>query len=247
MNVSRTFGVGVISAVSLLGGYWLAFSSYSQWAGRFPFHGPTGERRIALTFDDGPNEPYTSELADLLEENGIRGTFFQVGVCAERHPETVARLAAAGHVIGNHSWSHRMSWCVGRGRQASETGRTQRLLTELLGRSPALYRPPWLLRTRSLFTVLRSEGLQAVSGEFGHAFEFVQPSARRMARRAIAKAKPGAILIFHDGFDGRGGFRGETVEAVRQVLPVLIDRGYEFVTVDELLGVPAYQPAAARS
>ncbi len=89
--------------------------------------------------------------------------------------------------------------------------------------------------------MLRDSGLTPVSGEFCHAFEVFQPPPRWIARRALAKARPGAILIFHDGFDARGGNRASTVAAVRMVIADLSRQGYRFVTVDELLGIPAYQ------
>ncbi|SDO35761.1 Peptidoglycan/xylan/chitin deacetylase, PgdA/CDA1 family [Nakamurella panacisegetis] len=223
-------------------GYWAMFSSYSQMICDFPFRArPVDDRVIALTFDDGPNEPFTSQIADFLHEQDITATFFQVGRCVERHPGVTARMIDQGHVIGNHSWSHQMTRCIRPGAQRVETARTQALLTEAIGRVPMLYRPPWLLRTPTLPRVLRGEGLQPISGVFCHAFEVFQPSARRIARRALAKARPGAILIFHDGFDGRGGDRTNTVGAVKIVVRELRRQGYRFATVDELLGVPAYR------
>ena len=96
------------------------------------------------------------------------------------------------------------------------------------------------MRTPALFDVLAGHDLVAVSGEFCHAAEVVQPSPERIARRALAKARPGAILIFHDGFDGRGGNRSNTVTAVRLVVDRLVHDGYTLVTVDQLLDVVAY-------
>lgn len=232
-------------AGGVIGGYWLLFSSYSQLITRFPYHARTPEKVIALTFDDGPNEPFTTEIADFLADVGVHATFFQVGRCVARHPEVSARLVRDGHVIGNHSYSHQMHNCVGRHRQERETRSTQRLIASATGRTPALYRPPWLLRTPTLPGVLRRHRLTAVSGEFCHAFEVLQPSPQRIARRALAKARPGAILIFHDGFDGRGGDRAHTVAAVKIVVPKLLGAGFRFVTVDALLGFPAYAQAPA--
>ena len=231
-----------VLAATTAAGYWLMFSSYSQTICPFPFRRrPGGDRVIALTFDDGPNEPYTTQIADFLHDNGIAATFFQVGRCVERFPGVTARLIQQGHVVGNHSWSHAMGRCIGPRAQRMETTRTQDLLTRTIGRRPMLYRPPWLLRTPTLPRVLRGEGLQPISGVFGHAFEVFQPSAERMARRALAKARPGGILIFHDGFDSRGGDRSRTVAAVKIVVGELQGRGYRFTTVDELLEIPAYR------
>lgn len=231
------------ATVAAAGTYWTAMSSYSQTLGPFPYRASTGERTIALTFDDGPNEPYTSQVADVLARYDAPATFFQVGRCIQRHPDVTANLAAAGHTIGNHSLSHEMHRCLGRTDLTDEVGTNQRILTDRLGHRPALYRPPWLLRTPALFEILASHQLNAISGEFCHALEFAQPCPETIARRALAKARPGAILIFHDGFDGRGGDRANTVAAVRLVLDRLARDGYTFATIDQLLDIKPYQDA----
>jgi peptidoglycan/xylan/chitin deacetylase (PgdA/CDA1 family) len=109
-----------------------------------------------------------------------------------------------------------------------------------IGREPALYRPPWLIRTPATFRLLEEAGLRAVSGEFCHALEPFQPSARRIARRALAKVRPGGIVIFHDGYDAKGADRTSTVRAVEIVVDTLMRDGYSFTTVDHLLRTPAY-------
>ena len=221
--------------------YWLLMSPFAPSARDYPYRGAAVERVVALTFDDGPNEPYTSQILDILAARGIRATFFHVGQCVERHPEVALRAIDAGHVLGNHSLSHRFGTYLRPRAYEREVERTQRVLARVTGRTPALARTPWLWRQPALLRMLRRSGLHPVAGEFGHALEVFQPSGVRMARRAIAKTRPGSILIFHDGFDGRGGNRAETVVAVRETVEGLLARGYRFVTVDELLGVPAYQ------
>ena len=159
----------------------------------------------------------------------------------QRHPEVTRRLLADGHLIGNHSLTHQFHRCLTRRAQDRQTSDSQRILTEIIGRPPALYRPPWLLRTPTLTGVLHEHGLRPVSGEFCHPFEAFQPAPQRIARRALAAARPGGILIFHDGFDARGGNRANTVAAVAIVIAELRRQQYRFVRVDELLGVAAYQ------
>jgi peptidoglycan/xylan/chitin deacetylase (PgdA/CDA1 family) len=221
--------------------YWLFMSPYSQVFGSYPYRGDSTDRVVALTFDDGPNEPYTSQIVDCLSGKNIRATFFQVGRCIERHPEATVRIHAAGHVIGNHSLSHRWDTCMRPGRLAREIEETQEILRHMIGRAPGLFRSPWLWRQPMLLRRVRRFSLQPVSGVFCHSMEVFQPDAARIARRAVAKTRPGSILIFHDGFDGRGGNRSETVRAVDITTDELLRRGYRFVTVDELLAVPAYQ------
>ena len=227
--------------VALLLAYVLFMLPQSQVFGRYPYRAAQAERVVALTFDDGPNEPYTSEIADILESRGIRGTFFQVGRCVERYPAATDRVAAAGHVIGNHSLTHRFTTYLRPGAFRREVDRTQEVLRARLGRTPALARTPWLWRQPALLRMLRQRRLEPVSGVFGHPLEVFHRDGAAMARRAIAQTRPGTILIFHDGFDGRVGDRSQTVKAVRLTVDGLLERGYRFVTVDELLGVPAYR------
>jgi peptidoglycan/xylan/chitin deacetylase (PgdA/CDA1 family) len=230
-----------LAAVAIGAAYWLLMSPFAPTSRDYPYRGPAGDRVVALTFDDGPNEPYTSQILDILAEHDIRGTFFHVGQCVERHPEVAVRAIAEGHVVGNHSLSHRFGTYLRPAAFEREVEQTQEILVRVTGRTPALARTPWLWRRPGLLRMLRRGGLHPIAGEFGHALEVFQPSGVRMARRAIAKTKPGSILIFHDGFDGRGGNRSETVVAVRRTVEGLQAQGYRFVTVDELLGVPAYQ------
>jgi peptidoglycan-N-acetylglucosamine deacetylase len=214
--------------------YWLCMSSYSQAFGEFTYRGPADRKVVALTFDDGPNEPYTSQLADFLAERGVRATFFQVGKAVLRYPEVTRRLVADGHTIGGHGFSHEFTNYLSRAALERDVRAGMNALA-VAGVRPVLYRPPWLLRVPALREVLREHGLRAVSGEFCHAFEVCQPDARTIARRALAKVRPGSILIFHDGHDGHHGDRANTVTAAKLVINTLIAEGYHFATVNELL------------
>jgi peptidoglycan/xylan/chitin deacetylase (PgdA/CDA1 family) len=237
---TRQLGLGAAGATGIVGAaYWLLMSPYSQALGPFPYRGVGVDRVVALTFDDGPNEPYTSAIADFLDLRGIKATFFQVGQAVARYPHVTARLAESGHVIGHHGQTHRFSRYLRRATLAADMAEGLDAFAAV-GLRPALYRPPWLLRIPALRAVARTHGLQVVSGEFCHALEVFQPAAHRIARRAVAKARPGSILIFHDGFDGKGGNRASTVDAVTIVVDRLISQGYRFTTVDRLLDIPAY-------
>lgn len=237
-------GLAAGAGAALGAGYWLCMSPYSQALGPFPYRAPGSGKVVALTFDDGPNEPYTSQIADLLDGRGIKATFFQVGRAVLRHPGVTRRLARSGHVIGNHGYTHEFTNYLARDTLARDVRRGQEALATV-GLHPALYRPPWLLRVPALGAVLREHGLQAVSGEFCHSLEVFQPSPALIARGALAKIRPGSIIIFHDGHDGHAGNRASTVAAARIVADRLTDQGYAFTTVDKLLGVPAYQSAPA--
>lgn len=244
-RAGRALAAGLAAGVAAAtgAGYWTCMSPFSQALGPFPYRGAPDGSVAALTFDDGPNEPYTSQIADFLDDRGIKATFFQVGRAALRAPAVTRRLARSGHVIGNHGHTHEFTNYLDPETLAREVRQGQKALGSL-GLRPALYRPPWLLRVPALRGVLREHGLQAVSGEFCHPLEVLQPPPALIARRAIAKVRPGSILIFHDGVDGRGGGRASTVAAVKIVVDRLSERGYTFTTVDRLLRTPAYQEAS---
>ena len=228
--------VGSVGAVSVL-----ALHPRSQVFGPFPFRGPPADgRTVALTFDDGPNEPWTGRLLDVLHQREVLATFFQVGRCAERHPDSTRRVADAGHVLGNHSYSHAFHRYVSQPRQRDEIERTQEILFRLSGRLPNLYRPPWLCHWPWVLRSVRRRGLQVVSGTFGSSWEVFQPPGSRMTDSAVARTEPGSILIFHDGREARGGPRGQSVAAVGPLIDRLRGDGYGFATVDRLLGVRPY-------
>jgi len=213
-----------VAGVSVLGAaaYWTGFRSRSQVFGAFPYGSETEEKVVALSFDDGPNEPYTSRLLDTLDAYQVKATFFQVGRCAQRFPSTTRRVVQSGHVLG------------------IEIIRSQEVFYSVAGVTPALYRPPWLCHWPWVMSSLRQHGLQAVSGTFIHPLEPFQPAAVKLTDSASRLTRPGTILIFHDGREARGGPRDQSVAAVGPLIDRLADRGYRFTTIDRLLGVSAY-------
>ena len=217
----------------------------SQVFGSFPYRVPTGERTVALTFDDGPNEPWTSRLLDTLADKAVPATFFQVGRCARRHPEVTRRVVAEGHVLGNHSESHAFSRYLREPGHRREVERGRATLHAVSGRAPLLYRPPWLCHWPWVLRGIAGTGSQVVSGTFASPFEQFQPRPEVLVAGAVRRARPGAIVILHDGREARGGDRGASVAAVGPLVDRLRDSGYSFTTVDRLLGVPAYAPTAA--
>jgi peptidoglycan/xylan/chitin deacetylase (PgdA/CDA1 family) len=232
----------IIAVVLILGIAlrWLFMSSTSQIFGNFPYKINTSKKMIALSFDDGPNEPYTSQIVDFLNSKNIKATFFQVGKCIERFPDATDKIYKSGHVIGNHSLSHKFHKYFTEPSFQKEIDETQKIIKQQINKEPALFRSPWLWRNPPFLKMLKAKSLQPVSGLFCHFFEPFQPSGERIARRALAKAKPGVIIIFHDGFDSQTGNRSQTVKAVKITIEELIKQGYELVTVDKLLKVPAY-------
>ena len=221
--------------------YWLFMSPPSPIFGKFPHKVITEEKIVALPFDDGPNEPYTSRIVNFLNSNNIKATFFQVGKNVQRYPKTTLAIVKAGHVVGNHSLSHKFGKYFNRPELKHEVQASQAIFSKLIGKTPALFRPPWLWRQPLLLKTLKEVSLVPVSGIFCSDLEVFQPKAERIAKRTLARVKPGSIIIFHDGYNAKGASRSQTVEAVKIVVVELLKQNYRFVTVDKLLKVPAYQ------
>ncbi|MBI3573214.1 MAG: polysaccharide deacetylase family protein [Candidatus Kerfeldbacteria bacterium] len=229
-------GLVVLALVILVGTvYYLCFSPSSQLFGRFPFRAATTSKVLALTFDDGPNSPHTEALLAVLRKHGVRATFFLVGKNLERSPHTGQAIVADGHEVGNHTYAHAFSNYFSPALFKRDVEHNQGLIAGITGTRPTLFRPPWLFRLPWILHLVQSLGLTPVSGVFGSEREVFQPSEKSMVRRALQKVKPGMIIIFHDGYNAAGGYRKKTITAIDQLIPKLKGRGYNFVSVQELL------------
>ena len=235
-------GALLAAAATLAGGYWAGFGARSQQFGSFPYKGDTELPLVALTFDDGPNEPYTSRLLDTLAERSVPGTFFQVGRCAERFPSATRRVVEEGHVLGNHSYRHSFTSYLRKPKQTDEIARAQDALTSISGvdSSPVSAAVAVPLAMGAVHSVSRRRAAGGV-GRLRSSARGV-PTARRVDGALGERVGgPGAILIFHDGYESYGGRRDQSVAAIGPLIDLLRDRGFGFTTVDQLLGVPAYQ------
>jgi peptidoglycan-N-acetylglucosamine deacetylase len=196
---------------------------------RFVFAAPPGERRaIALTFDDGPSPHNTPRLLDLLASCGARATFFVVGDQIAGNEEILMRLVSEGHEVGNHTYSHPHTIRLRRDALRDELERTNIAIQRFA--RPRLVRPPFGKDRRRVATVGAELGLQAVLWSID-SLDTSLGEGTRVAEGVRTRAASGAIVLMHDG----GGPRPATLEAVEIVLPDLISRGFDLVTVSELL------------
>jgi peptidoglycan/xylan/chitin deacetylase (PgdA/CDA1 family)/GT2 family glycosyltransferase len=245
----RAVSNGRISLIQFLSGfavfglviYYLFFSSTSQVFGKVIYGTKNQEKLIALTFDDGPNEPYTSQIVDILDKYQIKGTFFEVGENIELYPAITYRIFKEGHIIGNHSYSHSFKKPLLQPSYNDEIKKTQAIIYGLTGKKPALFRPPWFFRDPLMLHTAKKYNLEVITGTFGSNLEVFQPGYDEIAEAAINKIKSGQILVLHDGYNAKGASREETVQALEIIIPRLLKEGYRFVTVPELLHVRPYQ------
>jgi peptidoglycan/xylan/chitin deacetylase (PgdA/CDA1 family) len=192
----------------------------------------TSERVVALSYDDGPSPENTPELLEILAAAGARATFFVVGSEVVRYPELAARIAQYGHELGNHSYSHPKSRDLDEQETRLEIERANLVIAQAAV-APRLFRPPFGKQSRAQARVGQSVGLTSVlwSIDSGDTMPF---SSTRIASEVVGRVRPGDIVLMHDGHD-RGGRRQRTLDASRDILRLLGERAYRFVTVSELL------------
>jgi len=200
---------------------------------RFVARGPAGTQAVALTFDDGPHPEHTPRILDLLEANGIRGTFFLVGDLIDRHPELVRRMVGAGHEIGNHSMHHRAFAAMPIERQIEEIEAADRLLTGIDGRPRHWFRPPQgRVPLRLLVALARRRHPLAMwtLDSFDYRGDGVDAVLQRFEERPV---RTGDVVLFHDD-------NAHTVAAIARLLPAWRAQGPRFGTLSEL--APALSP-----
>ena len=211
-------------------------------------HGPRDGRRVALSFDDGPDPEVTPTVLDALAEYGARATFFTIGQALDAHPQIARRLVAEGHELANHSWRHSRwaSFAMPR-RQRDEIERGERAIAAIAGNGVSpLYRAPFGVKSPPFVAAARAKRLTMVAWSL-HSRDTFYADPARVAARVLRRVRPGDIVLLHDGHDVRGRHRNECARAVPLILAGLRERGLECVTVSDLLELRASAISAACS
>lgn len=190
-----------------------------------------GDKRVALTFDDGPWPGSTDAVLGELRSAGVKATFFLIGRQAVERAEIVRREVAAGMEIGNHSWSHRYLSSAPLAEVRSEISRGDAAITSLTGTPTVWYRPAGGLVSALVFDEAARLGNRIILWSVDPQ-DWRRPPAATIAQRVLDHVRPGSVILMHDG----GGDRSNTVVALRTVLAALKARGYQMVTLSELYG-----------
>ncbi len=201
-------------------------------------HRGSGARpEIALTFDDGPSE-WTREIAAAFEAHGCQATFFLRGAAVAERPEAVAELAAAGHELGNHLWSHADPTTQEPDEIRAEIRRTAAAIRAAAGPRPRLVRPPYAKAPERVAEAARRTGTRAIVLRSIGSADWAAEGPEEIVEPVLDHSSPGAIVCMHDGIspDERDSdSREPTAAAVRQLVPALLERGLRPVTVSALI------------
>lgn len=244
-----------LRAAALLAGLALiAFVAYelfeqptNQLFGSTVTHGPLNEKVVALTFDDGPNPPYTSRILDVLERERVHATFFLVGRAVQAYPQVVRREVRDGDAIGNHTWDHPHLIVMRRSQIRSSLLRTSDAIYRAARVRTDLMRPPFGARDWPVMEVAHKLGYTVVMWSVPLARDWEYPPAQVIAQRVLPRVSDGSIVVLHDG--NRGQIcaknalpahvcdRSSDIEATKLIVDALKKQGYRFVTVPELIAL----------
>jgi peptidoglycan/xylan/chitin deacetylase (PgdA/CDA1 family) len=213
-----------------------AMAPSAQWYGATFTSGPRGSKRIALTYDDGPNDPHTYRLLEVLEKHGARATFFLIGRYVQQRPEIVREVVKAGHAIGNHTFTHPNLAVASVVQNRLQMEECQRAIFEVTGETPRLFRPPFGGRRPATLQIARSLGLEPVMWNVT-SYDWLVPPAEKIAKTCVRQMRGGDVILMHDGsHDDFGADRAQTVLATGMLLGRYQAEGYEFVKAEEMMG-----------
>ena len=185
---------------------------------------------IALTFDDGPHPKKTPKILDLLSEFGIHATFFMIGQNIEYYPRVAKRIISEGHEIGNHTYSHPRLTKAQKGCLTEEMISCERSMQEILGCGSSIFRPPEGIVDADVRRVASDMGYNVILWSVDTR-DWAGTSTEDIVSNVIANVHPGDIILMHD----YTGNKCHTIDALRLLLPKLSEKGYNFVTVSELI------------
>ncbi|CAM4346559.1 polysaccharide deacetylase family protein [Paenibacillus tarimensis] len=206
----------------------------SRYSGSFVIRGSGGRKLVALTFDDVPDPRYTPMVLDILAKHHTRATFFVLGSRAAKHPGIVKRMVREGHLVGNHSYSHALFAQASLAAYRKQITLTDQLLAKLTGYRPRFIRPPYGEILPRQVEWSREQGYIVVNWDVDSE-DWKSIGSDKIMANIRKTLQPGSIILQHAGGGDSQDLSG-TVNAIPKLLRYLRAKGYQTVTVDELLG-----------
>jgi peptidoglycan-N-acetylglucosamine deacetylase len=244
---SLAFRAGIVAAAAVAMGY-QSMSPTGQW------YGPTftglkpGVKPLGLTYDDGPNDPHTLRLLEVLAKHDVKATFFLIGRHVKQRPDVVRELVRAGHVIGNHTFSHPNLIFASALQTKMQLLDCTQALTDAAGEHSRLFRPPFGGRRPSTLRVVRALGLEPVMWSVT-GYDWKGKPAEYVEHKVRQRVRGGDVILLHDGSHVMfGADRSQTVIATDRLIAQYKSDGYEFLTIPEMIEKQAVsaQPSVLR-
>jgi peptidoglycan/xylan/chitin deacetylase (PgdA/CDA1 family) len=228
--------IGLTAAAAVSAAGYQTMSPTGQWYGRTFVGGLRGSKQIALTYDDGPNDPHTLKLLEVLAKHNVRATFFMIGRYVRQRPEIARAVAQAGHLIGNHTFTHPRLIFQSKAQTRIQLADCHQALEDAIGSHSKLFRPPFGGRRPATLRVARDLGLKTVMWNVS-SHDWSAAPAAVIEKKVAGQMRGGDVILLHDGgYRALGADRAQTVIATENLIRRYKDEQREFVTVEEMLG-----------
>ena len=223
----------VSTAAAVAAGYQ---SPTGQWYGRTFTGLPRSSRQIALTYDDGPNDPHTLRLLEVLARQGVQATLFLIGRHVRQHPEIAREIVQGGHTVGNHPLTHPLLTFKSESEIRGQLSECRAALQDAIGEHSNLFRPPFGGRRPAVLRVARELGMEPVMWNVT-GYDWNAPPADVIERKVAKQIRGGDVILLHDGgHKEMGADRSQTVIATDRLIARYKSEGYEFVTIPRMIG-----------
>jgi len=197
----------------------------------------TDKKRVVLTFDDGPSPVWTPKILDELKKENIKAVFFMIGYHVQQYPDIARRVVEEGHTIGNHGYAHSVMLYYTPAEIEEEIKYTEHVIREITGQTTRYFRPPKAWLRKKIKRKIKSMGYDIILWSL-NSKDWVSFNHKTIARYLSYRIKNGDILLFHDSgnvFSREGGVRTQTVKTISLLARQLREKGYEFVSIEELI------------
>jgi peptidoglycan/xylan/chitin deacetylase (PgdA/CDA1 family) len=227
-------GAAALAAAAATAGY-QSMGPTAQWYGRTFIGLPRNAKEIALTYDDGPNDPHTFHLLDVLAKHNVHATFFMIGRYAEKRPDIAQQVMKAGHAIGNHTFTHPALALQPAVKVRAELADGSQALNNAIGAHSNLFRPPFGSRRPVVLRIARELGLLPVMWNVT-GYDWSAKSAESIEKNVARQVRGGDVLLLHDGGHLQFGTdRSFSVQATDRMIALYKSQGREFLTIPEMM------------
>jgi len=233
------FALTAVSTAAAIAAGYQSMAPTGQWYGRTFIGLAPGARQIALTYDDGPNDPHTLRMLEILARHGVHATFFLIGRYAQQRPEIAREIVQAGHVVGNHTFTHPLLIFKSGTEIRQEISQCRSALQDAVGEHSNLFRPPFGGRRPGVLRIVRELGLEPVMWNVT-GYDWNAPPAEVIERKVAKQCRGGDVILLHDGgHKEMGADRSQTVIATDHLIARYKAEGYEFVTIPQMIAQAA--------
>ena len=224
---------GTAAAAAVAAGY-QSMAPTAQWYGRTFTGLARGTKQLALTYDDGPNDPHTLHLLEVLAKHGVQATFFMIGRYVRQRPEIARELVQAGHIVGNHTFTHPLLTFKSDAEIRKELSDCRTALQDAIDEHSNLFRPPFGGRRPAVLRIARELGLQPIMWNVT-GYDWTAPPATVIEQKVSKQIRGGNVILLHDGGHKQmGADRAQTVKATESLITRYKSEGFEFVTIPQM-------------